>query len=445
MADHNPSLIRQVLNQKLAESLTGLPAPGTRRRVHGQVRFPGKVTTITGMRRAGKTTFLHQLRHAIHASGVAVERLPFINFEDERLRQLDGEQLGLVVDEYWRQRLPQACQETVTWCFDEIQVVPGWERFIRRLVDQDHTDVIVTGSSADLLSREIATSLRGRAWNVPLFPFSCIEAMDHSGIALDLAAITEQQRSGLEGAMRRWLKTGGFPEAQGIEPATRAQLLGDYVDVAIFRDVVERHSVSNVAGLRWLVRHLLRSPASLFSVEKFYAALRSQGYAISKDTVHALVGYLEDCFLIRILSMESSSERQRMVNPRKVYPIDTGLISIFDQSGKENIGHALESAVLIELERRRYSVTYVKTKSGFEVDFLARDFEGRTTLVQVCADARDRRTADPELRALAEAGEDYPDAARLLIVLDRDGVPSALPPMIEAVTAVDWFAKAPRA
>ena len=92
---------------------------------------------------------------------------------------------------------------------------------------------------------------------------------------------------------------GGFPEAQGLDTATRYQLLRDYVDVAMLRDVVERHAVSNVVGLRWLVRHLLNTAAGLFSVEKFYGALKSQGIAISKDTVHQLMGYLQDCFLVR--------------------------------------------------------------------------------------------------------------------------------------------------
>ena len=149
----------------------------------------------------------------------------------------------------------------------------------------------------------------------------------------------------------------------------------------MLRDVVERHAVSNVTGLRWLVRQLLGNAAGLFSVEKFYATLKSQGIAISKDTVHQLLGYLEDCFLIRMVWMEFASERQRMVNPRKAYPVDPGLIPVFDRAGRGNSGHALETAVLIELERRRCTVTYVRTTGGYEVDFLARDPEGRHELI----------------------------------------------------------------
>ena len=110
------------------------------------------------------------------------------------------------------------------------------------------------------------------------------------------------------------------------------------------------------------------------------AALKSQGIAISRDTVHQFLAYLEDCFLVRIVWMESSSERQRMVNPRKAYPVDAGLIPVFDRTGRANIGHALETAVLIELERRRCEVAYVRTHDGYEVDFLAREADGRREL-----------------------------------------------------------------
>ena len=161
--------------------------------------------------------------------------------------------------------------------------------------------------------------------------------------------------------MLDWLQEGGFPEAQRLDVPSRYQLLRDYVDVAVLRDVVERHEVRNVAGLRTLVRHILVNAGSLFSVEKFHAGLRSQGIAIGRDTLHQLLAHLEDCFLVRLVWMESGSERQRMVNPRKAYPVDPGLIPLFDRTGRANVGPALETVVLVELERRRFDVTYVRT------------------------------------------------------------------------------------
>ena len=155
--------------------------------------------------------------------------------------------------------------------------------------------------------------------------------------------------------------------------------------------------------------------------------------------MHQLLGYLEDCFLVRVVWMETASERQRMVNPRKVYPVDTGLMPIFDRTGRANLGHALETAVLVELERRRMEVAYVKTADGYEVDFLARTPDGRPELIQVCADLGDPATARRELRALQSAGEEYPDAELHLITLYRDDVPPSLPQCVTCQPAWEWM------
>jgi predicted AAA+ superfamily ATPase len=224
-----------------------------------------------------------------------------------------------------------------------------------------------------------------------------------------------------------------------LSTADRHLLLHDYVDVAMLRDVVERHSVTNVAGLRWLVRQLLGNAASLFSVEKFYSSLKSQGFSISKDTVHNLLDYLEDCFLVRTAWMESGSERQRMVNPRKAYPVDTGLIPVFDRTGRTNTGHALETAVFLELERRRMGITYIRTPRGNEVDYLARSPSGEAHLIQVCADATDSEVLEREVRALEEAGELYPNASKHILTLTRDALPASVPAGMSVQTVYEWM------
>ena len=437
----NSGRLQRVFGEQLADSAQK-PLPDlTRRRVFGKATFPGKATAVVGMRRAGKTTFLHQLRRERMEQGTATERLPYISFEDERLADLEATDLGLLLSEYDR-RFPDAHEPgTVAWHFDEIQVVPDWERFVRRLLDAERTEVLITGSSAALLSREVATALRGRAWQVLIHPFSFEEALRHQGSVLpaDPGGLTRRERARLERALLDWLESGGFPEAQGLDPGSRHQLLRDYVDVAMLRDVVERHDVRNVAGLRWLVRHLLGNAGGLFSIEKFHATLKSQGLPIARDTLHQFLAYLEDCFLVRIVWMESTSERQRMVNPRKAYPVDPGLIPVFDRTGRSNLGHALETAVLIELERRRFEVTYVRTPAGYEVDFLARGAGGETELIQVCADASDPSTAARECRALAEAGKRFPRARRRLLTLTQDGFPAESPAGIDVQTACEWL------
>ena len=438
--EQNTGFSHSRLAEHLADALAAPWPELTPRKMLHRVTFPGKATAVVGMRRAGKTTFLHQMRYIRHEQGIARERLPYINFEDERLAGLVVEDLSVLVEEYYRRFPALRGRETVTWCFDEIQVVPGWERFVRRLLDSEKVEIFVSGSSAALLSREIATSMRGRAWEVVIFPFSFEEYLRHHGVPLPqrLDVLPARERSLLEGALRDYLITGGFPEAQGFDANTRHRLLSDYVDVAILRDVVERHGVSNVVSLRWLVRHLLGNPGALFSVEKFHAALRSQGLAVGRDTLHQLLRYLEDCFLVRLTWVEASSERRRMVNPRKAYPVDPGFIPIFDRSGKTNIGHALETAVRVELERRGMEVSYVRTRDGLEVDFLARSLEDREALIQVCADLSGRTTREREIRALQGAAEEHPHASLHLITMALESARN-IPKHIHIHNAALWF------
>ena len=420
------------------------PTELTPRRIVGQTAFVGKATAVIGMRRAGKTTYLHQLRTDRQSAGVPAELLPFMSLEDERLGGLEAPMLGALIDEYTDRHRGAAsvgAHTPMCWFLDEIQVVPGWERLVRRLLDADGTEVFLSGSSAALLSREIATELRGRAWQVLIYPFGFDEALRHRGSTLPKShrAMRRDERADVEAAFVEWLEAGGFPEAQGIDVATRRRLLTDYVDVALLRDVIDRHGATNVVGLRWLARQLLANAGAMFSVEKFHRSLRSQGIAIARDTVHQHLSWLEDSFLVRTVWMEAASERQRMVNPRKAYPVDPGLIGVFDRTGRANTGHALETAILIELERRGSEATYVRTPEGFEVDFLARHLDGTAELIQVCADATEADTAARELRALASAGQAFPYAKKSLLTLDHRGLPDQVPDGVRAQPAYEWI------
>ena len=442
-----PAALRDVLVEKIAESARtpASAATWTPRLTYGITRLSGRATAVIGMRRVGKTTFVHQLRRQRVRDGLPAENLPYVSLEDERLRGLDVSGLSFLEREFDRLRPFARKAGPVVWHFDEIQNVPGWERFVRRLLDSDGTEVIVSGSSSALLSREIATSLRGRAWSVPLFPFSFAEALQHRGAEIPVPpfALSGRRRAALERAFLDWLSTGGIPEAQRIEAEGRRQLLRDHVDVVILRDVIERHDVRQPVALRWMVRQLLGSPAALFSVQRLHRAMRSQQFGIAKDTLYGLLAHLEDSFLIRLVSMESASERQRMVNPRKAYPADPGLIPVFAPIGRTNVGQALETAVLVELERRRQEVRYVRTPARREVDFLSRRGDGSAELIQVAADASAPATEERELRALEEAGEMFPDTRKRLLTLTIEGLPPNAPPDVVARPAYEWMLTPP--
>jgi uncharacterized protein len=238
--------------------------------------------------------------------------------------------------------------------------------------------------------------------------------------------------------LHAYLAVGGFPEAQGAAERDRVELLRGYVDATLLRDVIERHAVSHAVALRHLARHLLGNAAGLFSVHRFYNDLRSQGIPTSKDTLHANVGHLEDAFLIHGVWLASDSERRRMSNPRKVYPADPGIIPIFDRSGRPQPGKALETAVLVELLRRGADVGYVRTREGFEVDFLARWPGHGDELIQVSAELDDPTTREREVRALLAAARDHPRAGLTMVTLGTELVRD-LPPEIHLHQAASWL------
>jgi hypothetical protein len=400
----------------------------------------GKVHAVIGMRRAGKTTFLRQLLDERRAAGPA-ERAVYLSFDDDRLAGLQLEQLGFLIEEYYRRHPSLRGRVPVCWFLDEIQLVPGWERFVRRVLDSEKVEVVVSGSSARMLSREVHTSLRGRGMATVIRPFSFREFLRHRGEEPTKAPRrwTPAERSLIEKRFREYLVLGGFPEAQGVPTAPRIDLLQGYVDTVLFRDVVERYGVSQVAALRWLVRQCLRNPAGSFSAHRLHQDLKAQGHGVAKDAVHAMLGYLLDAFLLSAVPLATDSERQRNSNPRKLYPADPGLIKAFDSSGRSNLGHALETAVLNELERRGAEVGYVKTKDGLEVDFLARRPAAGEELIQACADLSSPETRARELRALTAAAKDHPRATRRLLVLDRDARERAGASGIEVLPAYEWL------
>jgi len=159
---------------------------------------------------------------------------------------------------------------------------------------------------------------------------------------------------------------------------------------------------------------------------------------VAKDTLHAYLGYLEDAFLVRTVFIAAGSERRRMVNPRKSYPIDPGLIPVFDAAGRANLGHALETCVMLELERRGAEVAYVRTASGQEVDFLVRYPAGTQELIQVCADLTARQTCECEMNVLLEAADEHPKASLHLITLEMP-VGAEAPPPMTVHAAGDWL------
>jgi hypothetical protein len=401
--------------------------------------LPGKADVVVGMRRSGKTYFLYQQIGDRIARGTDRKRLLYFNFEDERLLPLSAADLSRIPEAFYR-RTPTNREHLCWFYFDEIQNVPGWETFVRRLLDTEKVALVLTGSSARLLSREIATSLRGRSLSTEILPFSFAESLRHEGMKLpEDWPPGAKIRSLLENRFERYLESGGFPEVQGIPQDLRVRVLQEYIDVVIFRDVVERHGVDNLPALRYLERRLLSSPAGKFSVSKLFNDLKSQGMRVGKDTLYEYLAHLEDSFLLSTVSIAAASLRARQANPRKCYPIDPALSAALSFRASVDIGHLLETAVYLELRRRGRSVAYVATRSGYEVDFLVEGPKGARELIQVCADLEDPLTRQRELRALEEGVTETACEQATLVTLREEGSTNVASRPVRIVPAWRWL------
>jgi uncharacterized protein len=406
----------------LIESLIGdfheRPLPRLTTRLTSLPALPGKIDAVIGMRRSGKTFFLYQQMLRLLDQGVPKEALLYINFDDDRLRRMTIDTLGRVTDVYYR-LFPAFKERRCHFYFDEIQNIDGWESYVRRLLDTEDAQITLTGSSSKLLSVELATALRGRSLSTEIFPFSFLESLSHAGIpAPTKGAVGSRLHARLAHHLRDYLDAGGFPEVQGLDEHLRTRVLQEYVDMVIFKDIVERYSVRNVLPLRILTHKLLAEPSVRLSLNKFYNDLKSQGISCTKNTLYEHLAQLVDAYLISAIPIHSRSERVRRVNPKKVYPIDPGLACAYRATGAPDIGRRLEAFVFGHLRRSTRNIEYYHTGSNFEVDFITTADGQSPALVQVAASLDRPDTRKRELRALEEAMYEVGVESATIVTID---------------------------
>ena len=368
----------------------------------------GKANVAIGMRRSGKTYFCYQRMLELLEQGLDRERLLYLNFEDERLFGFQVTDFQTILDVYYA-RHPEFKSLTCHMFFDEIQSVPEWQRFIRRLLDTEEVELYLTGSSSKLLSTEIATSLRGRSMSVELFPFSFPEYLIATGMFKTLPLrMGSKTVAGLRNAAATYLEQGGFPEVLTYEVDDRIHVLQSYIDSVVLRDVIERHGAVNLLALRHLVSQVMAAPGAVFSVNKFYNSLRRMQIKCTKNALYEYIDHLSDAYLLQRVPLHTRSERMRMANPPKLYPIDTGLANAMGYRHSANMGPLLETLVFLHLRRSGNHIEYVRTEDGYECDFIVRDrISGEFALFQVCWDMSEQTTHKRELRGLRSAMAQY--------------------------------------
>ena len=339
------------------------------------------------------------------AEGIDRSRILYLSFDDDRLFGFNVKDFQSILDVYYA-RYPENKEKTCFFFFDEIQLIDHWELFIRRLIDRENIQIVLTGSSSKLLSTEIATSLRGRTYTCEIFPMSFREYLLATGTFSKLPdTFGPATEAKLRNAMGKYFISGGFPETIGLPVFERQILLQGYLDTVLFRDVVERYDVKNVIALRHLIQEILHSPGQKFSVSKFYNSLRSLGVECDKNSLYTYIDHLSDAFLFYKVPVYTKSERIRRVNPAKIYTIDPGVLYTTLSGSMDNNGPFLENMVFNYLRPMARSVEYVQPKESGKVDFLVTDHFNRSKLIQVAWSLANQQTFEREVNSLVTASE----------------------------------------
>jgi uncharacterized protein len=357
------------------------------------ILYDGKANCLIGVRRCGKTSLMQSTIVQLRAK-VKPENAIYINLEDDRLFPLHLSNLNDFVEAYY-ELYPTKRREKVYFFIDEIQVVNGWEKFIRRLLDTENCCVVLSGSSAKLLSKEIHTSLRGRSISTEVQPLSFKEYLRFKNI--DIGNVGTRNQSFIKNALTEYLVKGGFPELADIPIDESRMFLQEYKDLIIYRDLVERHNIRELFPLRYLINHAFRNMGTLFSVNKMNNDLRSQGIRISKSTLYNYVAMLVDCFAIHTVPVFSKSLKEQNRNPQKIYSIDNGFA--LTVTTDTDYSKCYENIAYVHL-REKYGDKIFYWKGTQEVDFY---IPHDRKLVNVSYDLTNKQTYDREVNGLLEA------------------------------------------
>ncbi len=401
----------QILQEEFRATLNKTANSTIRRYQFPQAKNLAKVAV--GIRRSGKTYFLFQTMRELISQDISIDRLLYLNFEDDRLLPIDQKKMGEMIDALYTLK-PDLHNHRCFLFLDEVQNVEGWPLVVRRLLDTKDVEIYITGSSAKLLSKEIATSLRGRSLSMEIQPYNFQEYLTSKEIPLPSKPFGKKVLDQYLAYLLGFFQKGGFPGIQALNKHERLETLQNYVEVVVFRDVVERYKVSNIKLLKYFLSTLLKNAASRFSINKFYKDINSQGYKAGKDTLYSYLEHLEDAFLVYTVPIFTESLRTLETTPKKIYVVDNGLINANTFNLSLNFGKLLENQVYLDLRRQKKEIFHYNTTEGYEVDFITKDQEGHYEMIQVVWDQKDPLTFEREERALKSAEKELGIKGRII-------------------------------
>lgn len=357
-----------------------------------------QVIAITGPRRSGKSFLMRQLAKELVKDGAEKSDILMVNLEDPRFPLLDKESLQRIYEVYLEFFRPK---RTPYIFLDEVQEVKGWEKWVLMMQELKKARVVISGSNAKLLSRELSTLLTGRHLDMIVYPLSFREFLEFNNIFIDKESDIILKDTDIAGALRNYFETGAFPEI--VLGANKKEGLLNYFGDILEKDLIKRYKIRKTEKFKDLLKFYFSNISSLIT---FSSLEKAMGF--SADTIEKFSDYAETAYILFFLKRFSFRVKEQEKSPRKVYAIDSGLANAVGFRFSENLGKLAENIVFLELKRRNLEspdleIYYWKDEKHREIDFVLYRARSVAQLIQVCWDFSDWRVKDREIKNLIKA------------------------------------------
>lgn len=359
------------------------------------IKDSNHILVISGARRSGKSYLMRRFSKKLIEDGIKKENILFINFEDPRFYKLDSHLLQEIFETYLENLNPSG----KTYIFlDEIQEVLNWEKWVSTMHELKKSKIIISGSNAKLLSQELSTLLTGRHLDLTVFPLSFKEFLIFKKTKIKNSLDLINKRIEIKRLLSEYFEYGSFPEV--VLNENKKQILLTYFDDILNKDLIRRYKIRKTECIKELALYYLTN----MSATSTYNSLKKQ-VLLTTDTIEKFSTYLESIYLVLFLKRFSFKIKEQEKSPRKNYIIDTGLANQVGFRFSQNLGKIVENIAYLELLRRKSTnpdldFFYFKNERHQEVDFVIKQANKISSLIQMCWDIEDPKTKKRELNSL---------------------------------------------
>lgn len=390
-------------------------------------------TVITGFRRVGKTYLLYEVIEKL-LENYSREEVVYINFEDERIATPTTDLLTDLIPE-----IQALYGKKPKYLFlDELQLIPNWSKWVRRVLDNEDIVIYITGSSSKMSSAELPTELRGRAWEVGVYPLNFSEFLRFKKETLEFEklAFMKEEAARFTHLFEEYMTFGGLPAVVLTDLGKKQELLQTYFQTVVQKEIGERYTIDNDAALRNLLKLLLNS--NYITISKLANSLKSMGIPVGKSTVDNYLSYIETSYFMKELYIYNPAVINQLQYPRKIYFIDTGFMTALSTKFSKNLGRLFENLVFQKLTKENETMYYYEDDKANEVDFAVLEGGKTTALYQVSYDLSDEDTKNREVRSLLKAATKLNCTNLYLITLEKPDT-LKLPQEIQVVAAAEFL------